>query len=79
MSTIISVSITPQQKQFIDEMAISPSELLQDCINQQIESNKVSVKLLEELNRKIAVLREVIDKQRDFIESKGLMDDFIKL
>lgn len=79
MSTIISVSISPQQKDFLDEMAISPSELLQNSINSQIENQKVSRKQIDELTRKIGSLREVMDKQRDFIEANGLMDKFISL
>ena len=79
MAIIISCSLGKEQKDFIDEMAISPSELLQRSINDLIESSKVSQKQVTELNRKIQGLREILDKQRDFIEAQGLMDKFIGL
>ncbi len=79
MSTIISVSLSAKQKEFIDEMAISPSELIQRSIDDLIESSKVSQKQVQELTRRIAGLQEVLNKQRDFIETNGLMDKFIGL
>jgi Arc/MetJ-type ribon-helix-helix transcriptional regulator len=79
MSTIISVSLSSKQKEFIDEMAISPSELIQRSIDDLIESSKVSQKQVQELTRRIAGLQEVLNKQRDFIEANGLMDKFIGL
>ena len=79
MSTIISVSLSSKQKEFIDEMAISPSELIQRSIDDLIESSKVSQKQVQELTRRIASLQEVINKYRDFIETEGLMDKFMGL
>lgn len=79
MSVIISVSLSSKQKEFIDEMAISPSELIQRSIDDLIESSKVSQKAVQECNRRIAGLQEVLNKQRDFIEANGLMDKFIGL
>ena len=79
MSTIISVSLSSKQKEFIDEMAISPSELIQRSIDDLIESSKVSQKQVQELTRRIAGLQEVLNKQRDFIETNGLMDKFLGL
>lgn len=79
MSTIISVSIPTNHKEFLDEMSISPSELLQGSINDLIETSKVSRKQVDELNRRIGVLQGTIEKQRDFIETQGLMDKFLGL
>lgn len=77
MATIISVSLGKEHKDFIDEMGISPSELLQRSINDLIESSKVSQKQVQELQRKIIFLQETITKQREFIETNGLMDKFL--
>ena len=77
MAHIISVSLGQDQKDFITEMGISPSELLQRSINDLIESSKVSRKQVDELNRRIGVLQGTIEKQRDFIETQGLMDKFL--
>lgn len=77
MSNIISVSISKEQSDFIDEMDISPSKLLQDSINVAMENTKISQKVLDEFKRKILALQDTLNMQRTFIERKGLMDDFI--
>ena len=79
MSNIISVSISSQQALFLDETGISPSKLLQDCINNAIESQKISQQNVIILKSRIEDLLKVIYKQRDYIENKGLMDEFSKL
>jgi hypothetical protein len=79
MTFILSVSISEQQKAFIDENQVSPSAVLQEGLNQMIESFKVSAVQLQELRRKIDFLQKTIDKQRNFIESKNLMEDYVKI
>lgn len=76
MANIISVSITSEQAEFLQEMDLSPSKLLQSRIDEILESNKVNVRQIQEKERKIAFLMETINKQRDFIEAKGLMNEF---
>lgn len=78
MSNILSVSIKDEQAIFINEMNLSPSALLQSKIDECIESYKVTKQELEKQSRKIAFLQETINKQRNFIESKNLMLDFLK-
>ena len=78
MATIISVSLGQGQKEFIDEMGISPSELLQRSINDIFESSKVSQKMVRELQDRISRLAETIKKQGDFIEEQGLTDLWLK-
>lgn len=79
MQVIKSVSISMEQANFCDEMDISCSELLQRSINDIIESSKVSQQQVKEMTRRIEALQETLGKQRDFIESKGLMDAFLGL
>ena len=76
MANIISVSITSEQAEFLQEMDLSPSKLLQSRIDEILESNKVNVRQIQEKERKISFLMETINKQRDFIEAKGLMNEF---
>jgi hypothetical protein len=78
MSNIISCSISEEQKKFIEEMGLSPSELLQNSINEEINSLRVSQTIIKDLNRKIRSLIDTIDKQRKFIESKKLIEEFLK-
>jgi len=78
MSNILSVSVSKEQLDFLDEVKLSPSKILQKGIDELIESSKVNVKQVLELNRRIGFLQATIAKQRDFIEGKGLMAEFIQ-
>ena len=79
MQVIKSVSISQEQAQFVEQMDISCSELLQRSINDIMESSKVSQKALREVQDKVIRLQGTLDKQRDFIEAQGLMDKFLGL
>lgn len=72
MATIISCSLSAAQKQFMEEMGLSASELLQRSINEIFESTKVSQKLVEELHGKIERLQDVITRMGSFIDDNGL-------
>jgi hypothetical protein len=76
MSNILSVSLSNDQITFIDEMGLSPSKLLQSKIEETIENYKVTAEELKKQQHKINFLMETINKQRDFIEAKGLMNEF---
>lgn len=78
MSNIISVSLGKNHLEFLRDSGISPSALLQNSINQLIESDKVSTQVVKDLKANILRLREMIFKQGDFIDRKGLMDEFMK-
>ena len=74
---ITTISYSSEIEQFIRENNLKPSKIVQEKVMEMIESAKVSNKMIQELNRKIAFLQQTIEKQRNFIEAKGLMDDFI--
>jgi len=76
MANILSVSISTEQQMFLNEMGLSPSALLQKAIDECIESYKVTAEELKKQQHKINFLMETINKQRDFIEAKGLMNEF---
>lgn len=77
MATIISVSLGQGQKEFIDEMGISASELLQRSINEIWESTKISQKTVTELRSNISRLQETIKKSGDFIEKYELTKEWL--
>lgn len=79
MAKMLSVTITEEQGEFIKEHDISPSYILQGAIENIRETSKISEKFVQELQRKISFLQGTIDKQRNFIEAKGLIDEFIGL
>lgn len=78
VANIISVSLNKEQKEFIDEMHLSPSDLLQRSINDLIENNKISQKRVDELQRNIARLQDVIFRMGTFITKKGLEQEWLQ-
>ena len=78
MSIIISCSISVKQHQFLKDSGLSASSLLQDSINEEIRHSQVSHERVKDLNLKIERFAEMINKYREFLESKDLIDEFIK-
>lgn len=78
MAVVISVSLTQEQKTFIDEMEISASSLLQASINELIESTKVSAKIVKEAQNKTTIFREKLEAASRFIEKQGLMEKWLQ-
>jgi hypothetical protein len=76
---LVTCSITKEQSGAIEELNLSPSALLQNAIDEKIENYKVSKEQIKQYERKIVSLHETLDKQRDFIEAKGLMQEFLGL
>lgn len=77
MAVVISVSITKEQKDFLDEMQVSPSELLQRSITDMIQSHKINREAVLELQRKLQVWIEMAQKQREFIEKRGILEEYL--
>jgi hypothetical protein len=77
MAVVISVSLTQEQKTFVDEMGLSASSLLQASINELIESSKVSVKALREAQEKINLFRTKLEEASKFIDRQGLMEKWL--
>jgi hypothetical protein len=76
-NTITTISYSTEVEQYIRENGLKPSKIVQDFVKTAIESEKVSVKAMQDVNRRILALQETINKQRNYIESKGLMDEFL--
>jgi len=79
MAVIISVSLNQIHKDFLDEMKVSPSALLRDCINDKIESFKVSRIAIDQLQSRISSLQETITKMGTFIEKHGLFNEYCNI
>jgi hypothetical protein len=78
-NTITTISYSTEVEQYIRENGIKPSKIVQDFVKNAMESEKVSVKAIQDREKKIMFLNETINRQRDFIESQGLMDKFLGL
>ena len=79
MAVIISVSLDQKHKEFIDEMGISPSGLLQRSINSLIEDQRVSQKYVDELKGKIERLQTTITSMGNFIDKHNLFEEYVKI
>jgi len=73
-----TVSITPEQDQFIEENNLSPSGLLQQKIMELMESSRISASRLKEEIRKMESWKDLATKAREFIEKEGLLDKYMK-
>jgi hypothetical protein len=74
----LTISIPEYQALFLDENPdFSPSKLLQSKLNELMETSKDWTEQIKAANAKTLRVIETLNKQRDFIEAKGLMDEFI--
>ena len=74
----VAVSLTPEEIAFVEEKDLSPTGLLKEKIHEIQALNVHSEKFLKEEIRKREAWQETSNKQRDFIERKGLMDEYLK-
>jgi hypothetical protein len=71
-STILTASITKEQSDALEVLNLSPSELLQDAIEQQIARSKNVLPQIKELELKISKLVKQIEHLFAFINHKGI-------
>jgi len=79
MTKMFSVTCPDSMGEFITEKEISPSYIFQNAVQQVIDTSKISEEFVKELQRKIERLALTVDKQREFIESKKLMEEFLSI
>lgn len=79
MAQIIkSISISREEDEFLTKNNISPSKLIQNKVREMINFQLEKAQS-PELLKKIQRLAETIQKQADFINEKGLLDEFIEI
>lgn len=79
MSKITTCSVNQDDVDFIKENNMSQSDLLREIIQQKREIiEQFTQTKLKEMQDKIARLSITIQKQADFISSKGLLDEFMQ-
>ena len=79
MSTTKCISITKEQEDFLNEKEIPLSKLVQFAIEEKMASSKLSDTEIKEFTRRIEALQLTIAKQREFIEQKDLMNEYLGL
>jgi hypothetical protein len=82
MTKILTVSISDEQDKAMKEMNLSASKLLQMAIEEKINQFNLGLDFAksrtQELEKNLENWRNIVHKQRTYIENKGLLDDFIK-
>jgi len=78
MASIISVSIPEKHKSFLSEMDLSPSQLLQNAIEEIISRSIVSEKRVRELYDRISDLQALLSKYGSFVDKHGLTNEWLK-
>lgn len=73
-SCIISVSISKDQREFLDSTNNSPSELLQRSINQEMATYKNASALIKKLEGNIALYQKELTLMTSFLEERGIDD-----
>lgn len=81
VTKIRSISISEDLAHFLDENPyLSLSTICQDAIRQQIRYSQQDATTSENrsLKQRLEQMREQLMKRVEFIEKKGLMDEFLK-
>lgn len=74
---IISISLTAQEKEWLDDMEISPTALMKQKITEMMTSSIAQRKRIKELEEKIENFVKRIDGLYSFLEEKGLTDEYL--
>lgn len=77
MAEVISVSLNKDQKEFLNQLGLSPSAILQQAITEMQKNALVSESRVKELTNKIMALQELIRRQGTFIDKKGLNNEWL--
>ena len=76
MAIIVSASVTHEQKAFMERLNISPSKLLQNAIDEFRDKGKTYEQENSLLNEKLQFFIKRSEKLQEFIERKGLDNEF---
>lgn len=77
MAIILSVSIDIKQKEFLDELKLSPSALLQRVLNDMMKDYALNLAETKNLYKNVGLLQGTISKQGTFINKHGLMSEYL--
>lgn len=74
---IKTISLSKQENDFILERNISPTRIIRNFIQERMDTHPQGSAKIKELNQKVERLAEIIKEYVDFIEKRGLIDEFI--
>lgn len=78
MVKIISISLSDEEKAYLDDMEISPTALMKQKILELMTSSIAQRKRVKELETTVTKLAERLEQTYKYVESKGLSEDLEK-
>lgn len=75
---IKTISVSKAEDEFISDNNISPSRIIQNKVQEMIEFSKNGANFTRQLEQKIVRLQEIIKGYSDYLEDKGLIDEFLE-
>lgn len=78
MAIILSVSVDKEQAAFLRDTKLSASGILQRAINELMARQEVSKEYVQTLQANIKRLQDILRKQGDFLQKKGLAAEFLE-
>jgi len=80
VTNITTISVKPEDSEFLEQYNLKASELLRGKIAEiRGYLQGINKEVQEEQQRKIKNLMDNLQRYRDFLESKGLIDEFLNL
>lgn len=76
MAKIVSISMTEQEKEWLDDMEISPTALMKQKISEMMTSSLSQRKRIKDLEENIEKLVLRIEKMYQFMETKSILSEW---
>lgn len=74
---ILSVSIRKEQAEWLDEVGLSTSSLLQSAIDEKMEIWQTYNNDKQKLIQNMQHLQKMLEEKGDYLSEKGLFDDYV--
>lgn len=75
---IRSITLSDAENAFVDENKISPTAVIRTKVQELMEFRNIKPEYVQELQKKLDNWVKLANEQRDWIEKKGLLDEFLK-
>lgn len=76
MAKILSISVTAEEKQWLEDMNLSPTALIKQKIGEMQTASRAQRQRIVELERELEQTQEVSMKRLKFIIDKGLSEEY---
>lgn len=78
MTKILSISVTDEEKQWLDDMELSPTALIKQKISEMMTSSRAQSKRIRQLEDHVVKIGQLLERKGTFIAEKNLEEEFNK-